>query len=139
VDEARAAARRLRSSLSESHLTQIRSVFRAASATADLSDAASSKVLKWLRGEPTEGYSAEAPSGAVTRAALVLGLPPQAGLHEAKRAYRTLAAQFHPDTTAGLTEQQRAESAEAFRRVQEAYETYLAFMQDDAGRSGSGR
>lgn len=131
ADEARVAARRLRRSLSETYLTQLRSVFRAASATADLSDAAAGKVLNWLRGEPGEPNADDAPSGAVTKAALVLGLPAHATLQDAKKAYRTLAAQFHPDTTGDLTEQQREESAEAFRRVQEAYETYLAFVAPD--------
>jgi hypothetical protein len=55
----------------------------------------------------------------------VLGVGAESTADQVRRAYRALAAQFHPDTTADLNETQRQESAEAFMRVREAYETLM--------------
>ena len=52
----------------------------------------------------------------------VLGINPDANLAQVKQVYRNLAAQFHPDTLAGLTEDQRQQSAAAFVRINAAYE-----------------
>jgi DnaJ-domain-containing protein 1 len=52
----------------------------------------------------------------------VLGVPRDARLSEVRAAYRTLAAQFHPDATRELHDDERARSAEAFLKIQNAYE-----------------
>lgn len=55
----------------------------------------------------------------------LLGLPRGASVEEIKQTFRTLAAQFHPDTALHLTETQKSESEEAFRKIRNAYETIL--------------
>ncbi|MDC7226188.1 MAG: J domain-containing protein [Spirochaetales bacterium] len=52
----------------------------------------------------------------------ILGLTPGAGAEEIKRQYHILAAAFHPDTAAELSEEQRAITEDAFKRIQAAYE-----------------
>ena len=59
-------------------------------------------------------------------ACTVLGIARDAGPHEIRTAYRRLAAQFHPDTAAALSESQRQASEQAFKRVRAAYEKVLA-------------
>lgn len=60
----------------------------------------------------------------------LLGLPRSAPVEEVKQTFRTLAAQFHPDTSLHLTETQKSESEEAFRKIRDAYEKIL---KDKAG------
>lgn len=52
----------------------------------------------------------------------ILGLNPEVSGVELKQTYRALAAQFHPDTSTGLSDQQREETEEAFLRIKNAYE-----------------
>lgn len=53
----------------------------------------------------------------------VLGISRDASVAEARAAYRSLAAQFHPDTAHALSESQRVASEAAFKRIQAAWET----------------
>lgn len=55
----------------------------------------------------------------------ILGIGRDSTVEEAKAVYRRLAAQFHPDATAGLDETQRQSAAEAFIRIDSAYKTIL--------------
>jgi hypothetical protein len=55
----------------------------------------------------------------------ILGIGTDATVDEAKAVYRRLAAQFHPDVTAGLDEGQRKSAAEAFLRIDDAYRKIL--------------
>lgn len=52
----------------------------------------------------------------------LLGLEPGAPLELVRKTYRALAAQFHPDTGAPLSAEQRKASEEAFLRIRAAYE-----------------
>jgi DnaJ-domain-containing protein 1 len=52
----------------------------------------------------------------------VLGVSTVADIYEIRRAYRRLAAQFHPDTMTELSEVQRHEAEAVFVRVHDAYE-----------------
>lgn len=51
----------------------------------------------------------------------ILGLKPGCSREEAKKVYRKLAAQFHPDGTGGLSEEQKAAAEAAFIKIKEAY------------------
>jgi DnaJ like chaperone protein len=51
----------------------------------------------------------------------LLGIDPDADEGEAKAVFRKLAAQFHPDANAGLSEEQRKQAEEAFVRIERAY------------------
>ncbi len=66
------------------------------------------EILRRYRAEDDEPYR-------------ILGLEPGAALSDVKRVYRRLAAAFHPDTAAGLGEEQLLAMAEAFRRINGAY------------------
>lgn len=55
-------------------------------------------------------------------ACAVLGVPRDAEPGEIRAAYRRLVAQFHPDTAASLTDEQREATEQAFKRIQAAYE-----------------
>jgi len=55
----------------------------------------------------------------------VLGVPPEAETDEIKRVYRTLAAQFHPDSLHGLSSEQQQAATEAFMRIRNAYERIM--------------
>lgn len=59
-------------------------------------------------------------------ACVVLGIARDASREEVRSAYRRLAAQFHPDTAATLSERQREATEQAFKRIQAAYEALLA-------------
>jgi len=66
----------------------------------------------------------------------VLGIEADARLADVKQVYRSLAAQFHPDTLAGLSEEQRIQSADAFVRIRAAYERVVAQIEErEASRS----
>ena len=67
----------------------------------------------------------------------VLGVGPAAEWGEIRSAYRTLAAQLHPDTMADVTQRQQEEAERAFVRVQTAYETLRAQLDAAARPSNS--
>jgi hypothetical protein len=52
----------------------------------------------------------------------ILGVSPDTPPGEIRRIYRTLAAQFHPDSLHGLSREQQEAAAEAFLRIKRAYE-----------------
>ena len=56
---------------------------------------------------------------------VVLNLPRDAGPEEIKRAYRRLAAQYHPDKVAHLGEEFKALAAKRFRQIQAAYQQLM--------------
>ena len=53
----------------------------------------------------------------------ILGVEPGATPEEIRQAYRTLAAQYHPDKVAHLGEEFRALAERRFKEIQQAYET----------------
>jgi DnaJ-domain-containing protein 1 len=55
----------------------------------------------------------------------ILGVARDATAAEVKRVYRTLAAQFHPDTLGDLDDHHRSLSSEAFIRITGAYEQLI--------------
>lgn len=55
----------------------------------------------------------------------VLGLDPEAPAKEIKRVYRSLAAEFHPDSLHGLSPEQKTAATEAFIRIRTAYENIM--------------
>jgi hypothetical protein len=71
------------------------------------------------------GYEAheshEAPENLEGRAWEILGLTEGASQEEVKSVYRRLAIQFHPDSLAGLSEDQKREAERIFIRIKEAY------------------
>lgn len=56
---------------------------------------------------------------------LLLGLTPGAPEGEIRKTYRLLAAQFHPDTMAELSAEQKTQAGEAFARISRAYAAVL--------------
>lgn len=61
-------------------------------------------------------------------ACALLEVSPDANLDEVKRAYRRLAAHFHPDTAEVLSPEQRDASSVAFVRIREAYDRVVGQM-----------
>lgn len=59
----------------------------------------------------------------------LLGISRDAAREEVQRAYRKLASQFHPDTAIHLSEEQRAASEAAFKRITAAYEQVLSQLE----------
>jgi hypothetical protein len=59
------------------------------------------------------------------RACMLLGVPQDADKEQIRRAYRRLAAEFHPDATRDLEPHQRRQAQEAFIRIREAYEKLM--------------
>ena len=59
------------------------------------------------------------------RACMLLGVPQNADRAQVRRAYRRLAAEFHPDGTAVLEAHQRRQAEEAFIRIRDAYEQLM--------------
>ncbi|MDZ7793171.1 MAG: J domain-containing protein [Spirochaetia bacterium] len=55
----------------------------------------------------------------------VLGLDPDVPVKEIKRVYRSLAAEFHPDSLHGLSPEQKTAATEAFMRIRTAYENIM--------------
>lgn len=53
---------------------------------------------------------------------LILGVNPETPPEEIKKTYYKLASQFHPDSTANLSPEQKHSSEEAFKKIQAAYE-----------------
>jgi DnaJ-domain-containing protein 1 len=56
----------------------------------------------------------------------ILGVSRYADLEEVRRAYRALAAQFHPDSNTDLHEHERVQATEAFLKIRSAYERLIA-------------
>jgi DnaJ-domain-containing protein 1 len=56
----------------------------------------------------------------------VLGVSRDAGRTDIQKAYRKLAAHFHPDAAVGLSPEQQQVSEQAFKRITAAYERLLA-------------
>jgi DnaJ like chaperone protein len=59
------------------------------------------------------------------RACMLLGVPQDADREHVRRAYRRLAAQFHPDGTSALDASQQRQAGEAFIRIRAAYERLM--------------
>jgi DnaJ-domain-containing protein 1 len=59
------------------------------------------------------------------RSCMLLGVPQDADREQVKRAYRRLAAQFHPDGTGVLEAHQQRQAGEAFIRIRAAYERLM--------------
>ncbi|MDR1626638.1 MAG: DnaJ domain-containing protein [Spirochaetia bacterium] len=76
-------------------------------------------------GEDPGLHGQAASRGDATSPWRVLGLHPHAGKAEVKKVFRMLASQFHPDGGAVLSDIQRRETGEAFRRILEAYEACM--------------
>lgn len=80
-------------------------------------------VLAEFRRKPSSGESAWE----------ILGLKPGAPVEEVKRVFRILAAQFHPDGASALSDIQKKETEEAFRRIRLAYDECMAGLTRSAG------
>jgi len=65
------------------------------------------------------------------RACMLLGVPQNADRAEVRRAYRRLAAEFHPDGTVVLEAHQRREAEEAFIRIRDAYEQLMGELGEE--------
>ncbi len=70
-----------------------------------------------------------------SRSCAILGVGEQATAFEIKAVFRQLAGQFHPDSLAGLDEERRARSTEAFIRIKDAYDTLMRELEADTCRS----
>ena len=51
----------------------------------------------------------------------ILGVKKDASADEIKKAYRTMAKKYHPDTVANLGEDVKRKATEKFRSINEAY------------------
>ncbi|MBU8913882.1 MAG: J domain-containing protein [Spirochaetales bacterium] len=76
----------------------------------------------WIRGALPTPVGSTGITPIDTEACAILGIEPDASLAEVRRAYRRLAAQFHPDTAMGLSPEQQEASSAAFVRIRSAYE-----------------
>jgi len=56
----------------------------------------------------------------------ILGVGPDTSQEEVKKVYRTLAAQFHPDSLYALSPEQQHAATEAFIKIKEAYQRIMA-------------
>jgi len=61
----------------------------------------------------------------------VLGLDPDVPVKEIKWVYRSLAAEFHPDSLHGLSPEQKTAATEAFMRIRTAYENIMRGREGD--------
>ena len=78
--------------------------------------------LKIIQAAGLDGHLSSSASDFSASDYEILGLAPGASSREITRVYRKLASQFHPDSSAELSEQQRQIAEEAFLRIKEAYE-----------------
>lgn len=60
------------------------------------------------------------------KACMLLGVSVSADMNEIKKAWRKLAALYHPDTTGALSPEQQRACGDMFRRVQAAYDLITA-------------
>jgi DnaJ-domain-containing protein 1 len=60
------------------------------------------------------------------QAMVVLGLPARASLEDARRAYRQLVRELHPDLIQGLSDHERVHLGKRMREVNEAYQSLSA-------------
>lgn len=65
------------------------------------------------------------------RACMLLGVPQNADRAQVRRAYRRLAAEFHPDGTVVLEAHQRRQAEEAFIRIRAAYEQLMGELGEE--------
>lgn len=65
------------------------------------------------------------------RACMLLGVPQNADRAQVRRAYRRLAAEFHPDGTRVLEAHQRRQAEEAFIRIRAAYEQLMGELGEE--------
>ncbi len=70
-------------------------------------------------------YLNETGDAKLEQAYLLLGISPDASIEVVKSAHRSLVALYHPDTVGDLSESQKKIAAEAFLRIQAAYESIL--------------
>lgn len=105
------------------------------------SEGVSLEELRWIRNtaasmgvprEQVEGIEAEAPL-LEAEAASILGVSRSSDRQEARKVYRRLASQFHPDTTMELEQERRLSSQAAFVKIREAYERIINHL-DALGR-----
>lgn len=64
------------------------------------------------------------------KACTLLGVSVTADMNEIKKAWRKLAALYHPDTTGALSPEQQKVAEDMFRRVQEAYDLICGEYQE---------
>lgn len=69
------------------------------------------------------------------RSCAILGVGEEASAFEIKAVFRQLAGQFHPDSLAGLDDERRARSTEAFIRIKGAYDTLMREIETNTCRS----
>lgn len=84
------------------------------------------------RGNPPSHYLAELLqykyiTDEVASACIVLGVTPKARVAEIKKAYRSLAQIYHPDTVRNLSSEQQQTATEAFLRIKKAYEVLESY------------
>ncbi len=70
-------------------------------------------------------YLHKADNQEIEKAYLLLGIASDSTLDEIKSAHRSLVALYHPDTLTDLNEEQKKIAAEAFLRIQAAYENII--------------
>ncbi len=67
-------------------------------------------------------------SSEMFNAYIVLGLPPEAGLDEAKKAYRRLMKQHHPDSAVGMSPVEQKRMEERSKEINRAYAQIIGKM-----------
>lgn len=85
---------------------------------------------EWIRVALPSSSGGAGPNQIDLQACALLEVAPDANLDEVKRAYRRLAAHFHPDTAEFLSPEQRDASSVAFVRIREAYDRVVSQLTD---------
>lgn len=86
---------------------------------------------EWIDSRLPSGGASGAVGPLDSEVCRILGVEPDTDITEVRRVYRKLAAQFHPDTTAGLTDDQRQQSAAAFVTIRDAYDRAMRQLDSD--------